>query len=195
MKRSIALAVTLVLGGLPAGAGAVAHWASTAAAHPAPAQVTTALTTGARDAQGLPGPLAKMAAPSLLAICGMSVNNPPPSPTAWLGSVSSEDISTVKLAQCYFSDPLDPLNRTALHLNGVPGLFTTPADGQRTRREPVPGPSSATIRRQLREGTSYRLVKVPYRPADLEKRLRRSGWHINLTPTSGPFYWGAGSRG
>jgi hypothetical protein len=105
MKRSIALAVILVLGGLPAGAGAVAHWASTAAAYPASEQVTTALTTGERDAQGLPGPAAKMAAPSLLAICGMSVNNPSPSPRAWLGLVNSEDISTVKLAQCYFNDP------------------------------------------------------------------------------------------
>jgi demethylmenaquinone methyltransferase/2-methoxy-6-polyprenyl-1,4-benzoquinol methylase len=68
-------------------------------------------------------------------------------------------------------------------------------DGHRTARELVEGPSSATIRRQLRDGTSYRLVKVPYRPADLEKQLSRLGWRIRVTPTSGPFYWGAGSRG
>jgi len=39
---------------------------------------------------------------------------------------------------------------------------------------------------------SYRIVKVPHRPADLEQRLRRLGWHIKVTSTSGPFYWGAG---
>ena len=68
-------------------------------------------------------------------------------------------------------------------------------DGHRTRRELVEGPSSATIRRQLRDGTSYRLVKVPYRPVDLEKQLRRLGWQVKVTPTSGAFYWGAGRRG
>jgi hypothetical protein len=35
---------------------------------------------------------------------------------------------------------------------------------------------------------SYRIVKVPHRPADLEQRLRRLGWHIKGTSTSGPFY-------
>jgi demethylmenaquinone methyltransferase/2-methoxy-6-polyprenyl-1,4-benzoquinol methylase len=68
-------------------------------------------------------------------------------------------------------------------------------DGHRTPRELVDGPSSATISRQLRDGTSYRLVKVPYQPADLEKQLRQLGWHIKVSPTSGPFYWGAGRRG
>jgi SAM-dependent methyltransferase len=67
-------------------------------------------------------------------------------------------------------------------------------DGYRTTRELVEGPSSATIRRHLHDGTSYRLVKVPYRPADLEEQLRRLGWNIKVTPTSGPFYWGAGIR-
>jgi hypothetical protein len=68
-------------------------------------------------------------------------------------------------------------------------------DSHRTPHEPVEGPSSATIRRQLGDGTSYRLVKAPYRPADLENELRKLGWHIKVTPTPGPFYWGAGSRG
>jgi hypothetical protein len=30
--------------------------------------------------------------------------------------------------------------------------------------------------------------------ADLERRLRELGWDITITPTSGPFYWGAGNR-
>ncbi len=60
--------------------------------------------------------------------------------------------------------------------------------------ELVEGPSSSTIRRRLDDGTSYRIVKVPHTPPDLEKRLRRIGWNIKVTATSGPFYWGSGTR-
>jgi SAM-dependent methyltransferase len=67
-------------------------------------------------------------------------------------------------------------------------------DAYRTPDELVHGPSSSTIRRRLADGTSYELVKVPYQPADLEERLRRTGWDITVTATSGPFYWGAGRR-
>jgi SAM-dependent methyltransferase len=68
-------------------------------------------------------------------------------------------------------------------------------DAYRTPDELVEGPSSSTIRRQIPDGTAYRLVKVPYWPADLERWLRRLGWDIKVTATAGPFYWGEGSRG
>lgn len=68
-------------------------------------------------------------------------------------------------------------------------------DAYRTPDELVEGPSSSTIRRQLPDGTAYRLVKVPHQPADLERRLRQLGWDIRVTSTAGPFYWGAGSPG
>ncbi|TVZ05384.1 class I SAM-dependent methyltransferase [Trebonia kvetii] len=29
---------------------------------------------------------------------------------------------------------------------------------------------------------------------ELERRLRELGWDITVTPTAGPFYWGAGTR-
>jgi SAM-dependent methyltransferase len=68
-------------------------------------------------------------------------------------------------------------------------------DGYRTPDELVEGPSSPAIRRQLNDGTSYRLVKVAHRPADLEEQLKRMGWRIKVSPTTGPFvYWGAGRR-
>jgi len=67
-------------------------------------------------------------------------------------------------------------------------------DAYRTPEELVEGPSSSTIRRRLDDGTPYRIVKVPHRPADLQQRLRQLGWHITVTATSGPFYWGAGGR-
>ena len=65
-------------------------------------------------------------------------------------------------------------------------------DAYRTPEELMEGPSSSTIRRQIPDGTAYRLVKVPHQPADLEQRLRQLGWHIKVTSTAGPFYWGAG---
>lgn len=67
-------------------------------------------------------------------------------------------------------------------------------DAYRTPEELIEGPSSSTIRRRLDDGTPYRIVKVPHQPADLQQRLRRLGWHITVTATSGPFYWGAGGR-
>jgi SAM-dependent methyltransferase len=68
-------------------------------------------------------------------------------------------------------------------------------DAYRTPDELAEGPSSSTIRRQIPDGTAYRLVKVPHQPADLERQLRQLGWDIKVTATAGPCYWGAGSRG
>lgn len=67
-------------------------------------------------------------------------------------------------------------------------------DGYRTEDELIEGPDSSTIRRSLSDGTAYRLVKVPHAPEELEARIRRLGWDITVRRTSGPFYWGAGSR-
>jgi hypothetical protein len=35
---------------------------------------------------------------------------------------------------------------------------------------------------------------LSHEPADLERQLRALGWDITVTPTAGPFFWGAGSR-
>jgi len=69
-------------------------------------------------------------------------------------------------------------------------------DAYRTPDELVEGPSSPVIRRQLNDGTPYRLVKVAHQPASLQEQLKRIGWSITVTPTAGPlpFYWGAGRR-
>ncbi|MDR7300372.1 class I SAM-dependent methyltransferase [Haloactinomyces albus] len=66
-------------------------------------------------------------------------------------------------------------------------------DNHRASEELTEGESSSVIRRTLNNGTHYRVVKVPLRPADLEQRLARLGWDVTGTPTSGPFFWGAGS--
>ncbi|MEV5894893.1 class I SAM-dependent methyltransferase [Nonomuraea fuscirosea] len=67
-------------------------------------------------------------------------------------------------------------------------------DAYRTADKLIEGERSSTIRRRLLDGTAYRIVKVPHRPRDLERRLARIGRRIEVRPTSGPFYWGAGSR-
>jgi demethylmenaquinone methyltransferase/2-methoxy-6-polyprenyl-1,4-benzoquinol methylase len=68
-------------------------------------------------------------------------------------------------------------------------------DAYRTADELIEGESSSTIRRRLNDGTAYRAVKVSHRPADLERRLRRLGWDITVTATSGHCYWGQGMLG
>jgi len=65
-------------------------------------------------------------------------------------------------------------------------------DRYRTPDELIEGPASATIQRRTPDGTAYRIVKVPHEPAALETRLRELGWDITVTPTAGPFFWGAG---
>ena len=67
-------------------------------------------------------------------------------------------------------------------------------DGYRTPDELIEGPASTIIQRRTPDGTAYRIVKVPHEPADLERRLRELGWEITVTPTAGPFFWGAGNR-
>ena len=67
-------------------------------------------------------------------------------------------------------------------------------DNYRTSGELIEGPDSPVVERLLNDGTSFRVLKVPYQPAELEQRLRALNWDITVTATSGPFYWGTGSR-
>ena len=67
-------------------------------------------------------------------------------------------------------------------------------DNLREPEELIEGPVSETIQRHLREGTPYRIVKVPHEAQDLQDRLDQLGWRITVTSTCGPYYWGAGQR-
>jgi SAM-dependent methyltransferase len=67
-------------------------------------------------------------------------------------------------------------------------------DAFRTPDELIEGESSPVIRRRLRDGTPFRAIKVPHTPEGLERRLAQLGWHFEVTPVSGPFFWGAGQR-
>ena len=67
-------------------------------------------------------------------------------------------------------------------------------DNLREPDELIEGAESTTIQRWLSDGTAHRIVKVPHQPRDLQDRLARLGWRISVSPTSGPYYWGAGQR-
>lgn len=67
-------------------------------------------------------------------------------------------------------------------------------DGYRTTAELIEGEESSTIQRRLNDGTTYRIVKVAYRPENLQQQLEQLGWQITVHPTSGPFFWGTGRR-
>ena len=45
------------------------------------------------------------------------------------------------------------------------------------------------VRRTLNDGTSYRAVKILWKPAALQDRLADLGWQASIR-ASGPFYWG-----
>ena len=68
-------------------------------------------------------------------------------------------------------------------------------DHHRPDEELVDGPASPIVERRLHDGTPFRVVKVPYQPELLERRLRGLGWDITVSGSAGgPFYWGSGCR-
>jgi demethylmenaquinone methyltransferase/2-methoxy-6-polyprenyl-1,4-benzoquinol methylase len=67
-------------------------------------------------------------------------------------------------------------------------------DAYRTPDELIEGESSSTILRRLRDGSAHRAVKVPHRAEELQERLARLGWRVQVqATTTGPFYWGSGA--
>ena len=67
-------------------------------------------------------------------------------------------------------------------------------DCYRTPDELIEGPASSTVQRRIPDGTAYRIVKVPYEPADLERQLRSLGWGHHGHADGRPVFRGAGNR-
>lgn len=63
-------------------------------------------------------------------------------------------------------------------------------DAHRTREELVYGDASPIVRRRLRSGAAYDVVKVPHTPRQLQERIERLGWRVSITQTSEPFFYG-----
>lgn len=57
----------------------------------------------------------------------------------------------------------------------------------------VHSPSVPIVRRPLRNGRTFRVVKVFWDPDELRDKLRDLGWDVTLH-TAGPFLWGEGGR-
>jgi SAM-dependent methyltransferase len=52
---------------------------------------------------------------------------------------------------------------------------------------------ASVVRRSLRDGRSFRIVKVFWEPVALEHELRSLGWNVVVHP-AGPFYWAEARR-
>ena len=57
----------------------------------------------------------------------------------------------------------------------------------------VAGETVPVVTRPLQDGTTFNVVKVFWDPQDLRDRLTKLGWDIDVH-SSGPFFWGSGSR-
>jgi SAM-dependent methyltransferase len=53
-------------------------------------------------------------------------------------------------------------------------------------------PGDGSVARRLNDGREYRIVKVFYKPADLQKRLAGLGWAANIQETPHYFLYGEG---
>jgi SAM-dependent methyltransferase len=68
-------------------------------------------------------------------------------------------------------------------------------DPTSTARDHRPGdPGAATVLRRLNDGRAYRIVKVFYKPGELEKRLQALGWAAAVRETPHYFLYGEGRR-
>jgi SAM-dependent methyltransferase len=56
------------------------------------------------------------------------------------------------------------------------------------------GPDVTVINRLLNDGRAFRIFKVFYRPADLQKRLTERGWSPDVRSTSTYFLYGSASK-
>lgn len=68
-------------------------------------------------------------------------------------------------------------------------------DGYRAPDELIGGEDSLLVRRRLNDGSAYRILKIPLKPAELQRRLGELGWSIEVKSTTspGPFFWGSGA--
>lgn len=59
----------------------------------------------------------------------------------------------------------------------------------------LPAPDDVVAERKLDDGRRFRIIKIFYRPDDLQARLRALGWHAAVTSTESFFLHGHASRG
>jgi demethylmenaquinone methyltransferase/2-methoxy-6-polyprenyl-1,4-benzoquinol methylase len=77
--------------------------------------------------------------------------------------------------------------RRALNPRGNAFFIDSLFEQTSTARDQAPLDRSGTVRRKLNDGRKFRIVKVFYEPANLERRLRELGW-IGRIRASGKFF-------
>jgi demethylmenaquinone methyltransferase/2-methoxy-6-polyprenyl-1,4-benzoquinol methylase len=55
-------------------------------------------------------------------------------------------------------------------------------------------PDDTVIKRKLNDGREFNIVKIFYQPAELEAKLRKTGWQITAAETPQYFLYGQGGR-
>ena len=78
-----------------------------------------------------------------------------------------------------------------LELACGPGVWTERLLAHATSVTAVDAAPEMLARARARLGED----RVRFVQAELEERLRRLGWRVTVTATSGPCYWGQGTRG
>lgn len=61
------------------------------------------------------------------------------------------------------------------------------------RDHQLEGDAATTVTRRLNDGETYRIVKIFYRPSELEARLKALGWEIAVEQTPSYFLYGFGN--
>ncbi len=140
------------------------------------------------------------ASPEMLAIARSRVRD---ERVAFLRADAFEWESDRRYDVVFFSHWLShvPLERFAEFWSRVDGWLEVRGrvffvdDAYRTADELIYGDASSIVQRRLSDGSAHRIVKVPHRPEELERRLRELGWAITVTASPlEPLYWGVGGR-
>lgn len=69
--------------------------------------------------------------------------------------------------------------------------FVDAAPQQASDERPLPAGGTPLVRRRLRDGREYRVVKVFHDAAELERALRERGWQARVRTTARTFLWGS----
>jgi demethylmenaquinone methyltransferase/2-methoxy-6-polyprenyl-1,4-benzoquinol methylase len=85
--------------------------------------------------------------------------------------------------------------KAALKPNGVAFFVDSLFEQTSAALDHQPINQSGVIRRTLNDGREFRLVKVFYEPADLERRLIGLGWKGNVRSSGRFFLYGSMTAG
>ena len=75
-------------------------------------------------------------------------------------------------------------------MSSIPGFEQTSTAKNHT----LENPDDTVIKRKLNDGREFNIVKIFYKPAELEDKLRKTCWQITAAETPQYFLYGQGDR-